>query len=124
MLAESDVGPSHFALLRLLSERPHASQRELSRDLGFSLGKTHYLLRALAGKGWVKVQNFARSENKSSYGYLLTPSGLRQKLDMTCEFLQLKELEFAALQQEISILRAELQGLTDETVADGATERS
>ena len=109
MLAESDIGPAHFALLRRLSECPHASQRELSRDLGFSLGKTHYLLRALAGKGWVKAQNFARSGNKTAYGYLLTPSGLRQKLGLTRQFLQLKEAEFAALQQEISMLRAELQ---------------
>jgi len=107
-ILDAKIGPAHLALLRQLNETPQLSQRELSRQLGFSLGKTHYLLRALAGKGLVKAQNFARSSDKASYGYLLTPAGIREKLSLTREFLQHKELEFDALQREILVLRAEL----------------
>ena len=116
---ESEIGPAHLALLRQLSETPQVSQRELSQHLGFSLGKTHYLLRALAGKGLVKMQNFARSTDKASYGYLLTPYGIREKLELTREFLQHKELEFQALQREIVALRAELD--QQQSPPDGET---
>ena len=105
---EADIGAAHFELLRLLSDQPCISQRALSHQLGFSLGKTHYVLRALAAKGWVKAHNFTQSQNKAAYGYLLTPSGIAQKFALTRSFLQHKEIEFERLQREIETLRMEL----------------
>ena len=76
----SDANPSaHLELLRLLEQHPDYSQRQLAVALGVSLGKTHYLLKALLGKGWVKVQNFQRSDHKLGYLYVLTPQGVRQR---------------------------------------------
>ena len=95
--------------LRLLSERPELSQRELSRELGLSLGKTHYVLHALLNKGLLKVHNFRRNNNKLAYAYLLTPQGIREKLLMTRTFLASKEAEFEELQRTITSLRDELQ---------------
>ncbi len=84
------------------------SQRDLSRALGLSLGKTNYVLRALVDKGLVKIGNFRRSNKKLSYAYLLTPSGVREKLRLSKSFLARKEVEYRTLQQTIRLLRREI----------------
>ena len=100
---------AHFRILRLIEERPEISQRELAGELGVSLGKTHYLLKALLNKGLVKMANFRRHDNKLAYMYKLTPSGIAAKLSLTREFLDHKEAEYLALHSEIAQLRRELQ---------------
>ena len=95
-------------LLRLLEEHPDYSQRQLARALGLSLGKTHYLLKALLAKGWVKAQNFRRSDQKLGYLYVLKPSGIRERLSLTQAFLARKEQEYVRLRSQISALRKDL----------------
>lgn len=95
--------------LRLLAERPELSQRQLSQELGLSLGKTHYVLHALLDKGLVKIKNFRRNDNKLAYAYLLTPKGLKAKLQLTRAFLARKEAEFEILRDNIARLRQEVQ---------------
>ena len=95
-------------LLRQLNTQPEASQRKLAENLGVSVGKLNYCLRALVDRGWVKANNFRRSDNKWAYAYLLTPSGLSAKLRLTSHFLRRKEREFEELQTQISALRTEL----------------
>lgn len=107
--AVSDPSAAQLTLLRLLAEHPQWSQRELSRALGLSVGKTHYLLHALLDKGLVKIGNFRRSDRKLAYAYVLTPAGLREKLQMTHSFLARKEAEFTQLRDTIAELRAELE---------------
>lgn len=99
---------AHYRVLRLIEEQPEVSQRELARALGVSLGKTHYLMKALLDKGLVKADNFRRSDNKLAYAYLLTPSGIAAKLELTRAFLRLKEDEYRAAHEEIARLRLEL----------------
>ena len=101
-------GDGHLALLRLLERHPEYSQRELAAMLNVSLGKTHYLLKALLAKGWVKANNFRRSDNKTFYANLFTTRGTSEKLRMTRSFLRRKEAEFDALRQTIAGLRTEL----------------
>ena len=96
------------ALLRLIEEHPDYSQRQLALALGVSLGKTHYLLKALLAKGWVKVKNFRRSDRKLGYLYVLTPTGIRERLRVTQAFLACKEREYLALRSQISALRKDL----------------
>jgi EPS-associated MarR family transcriptional regulator len=98
----------HYQLLRRLTQQPAASQRSLATQLGVSVGKINYCLRALLDKGWVKANNFRRSDNKLAYAYLLTPTGVSAKLQMTRDFLARKEREFEALHSEIDSLRVEL----------------
>lgn len=107
---------AHFRILRLLEDRPEISQRELASELGVSLGKSHYLLKALLDKGLVKMDNFRRHDNKLAYMYKLTPSGIAAKLSLTREFLLHKEAEYLALNREIAQLRQEL---ATEPGADG-----
>ncbi len=108
-LAHGDLEGAGLQVLRLLEQRPDMSQRELSNALGLSLGKTHYVLHALVDKGLLKVRNFRRSGNKLAYAYVLTPTGLREKLRLTKSFLIRKEAEFEALRRSIAALRSELK---------------
>ena len=105
-----DPAPSiaSLELLRLLQEEPDLSQRELARRMGVSLGKTHYLLRSLLEKGLVKAQNFRASERKLGYAYVLTPSGVRERMQLTRSFLARKEREYVELRSQITRLRAEV----------------
>jgi len=106
--AHGDVEAARLAVLRLLEQRPDLSQRELSETLGLSLGKTHYVLHSLLDRGLVKAGNFRRSGNKLAYAYVLTPTGLREKLRLTRAFLSRKEAEFEQLQRTIAALKSEL----------------
>ena len=101
---------SHLGVLRLLEASPSRSQREVAYALGMSLGKANYVLRALLGKGFVKVQNFRNSKNKRGYSYLLTPEGVVAKAELTRIFLARKIEEYDALRLEIERLRAESEG--------------
>lgn len=103
-----DADAARLAVLRLLAQQPQLSQRALSVALGVSLGKTHYVLHALLDKGLLKVRNFRRSDNKVAYVYVLTPSGMSEKLRMTRSFLKRKETEFDSLRRTIDSLRTEL----------------
>jgi len=99
---------AHLELLRLLEQHPEYSQRQLAAALGVSLGKTHYLLKALLGKGYVKAQNFQRSDRKLGYLYVLTPQGVRERMQLTQSFLVRKEREYEMLKYQIVTLREEL----------------
>ncbi len=106
--AHGDSEGARLAVLRLLEQRPDMSQRELSEALGLSLGKAHYVLHSLLDKGLVKAGNFRRSDSKLAYAYVLTPSGLREKLRLTKAFLARKEAEFEQLRRTIDALKGEL----------------
>jgi EPS-associated MarR family transcriptional regulator len=101
---------SLLGVLRLLNARPRRTQREMAQELGMSLGKANYLLRALLSKGFVKVQNFRNSSNKRGYAYLLTPDGVAAKAELTRDFLARKIAEYDALGLEIERLRGESEG--------------
>ena len=95
-----------YELLRQITDEPAASQRGLAARLGVSVGKVNYCLRALVDKGWVKANNFRRSDNKWAYIYLLTPRGASAKVRLAHDFLARKEHEFERLQREIAELRS------------------
>lgn len=94
-----------YKILRLLEADPHLSQRDISRQLGISLGKVNYCLQALIEKGLVKVNNFRNNDNKQAYMYLLTPNGIAEKTRVTMDFLKRKMAEYEALEKEIEQLR-------------------
>jgi EPS-associated MarR family transcriptional regulator len=86
----------------------------MAHELGMSLGKANYLLRALLGKGFVKIQNFRNSSNKRGYAYLLTPEGVAAKAELTRHFLARKIEEYDALRLEIERLRVESESVVQE----------
>lgn len=101
-----------LSVLRLLSSQPDLSQRQLAQALGVSLGKTNFILRAVLARGWVKVENFRRSNHKLGYIYVLTPQGIAQRLRLTQSFVAHKEQEYERLRSEIEKLRTEMFNLT------------
>jgi EPS-associated MarR family transcriptional regulator len=111
--AQESAEPAHFELLRLLERHPEYSQRELAVAMGVSLGKTHYLLKAVLARGWVKAQNFQRSGRKLAYLYVLTPQGVKQRFHLTQMFLERKEAEYETLKSQIGLLRDELSARAD-----------
>ncbi|HKK16231.1 MAG TPA: MarR family EPS-associated transcriptional regulator [Gammaproteobacteria bacterium] len=103
----------HIKVLRILEDKPDISQRDLAVELGISLGKANYCLKALLDKGWIKARNFKNSNNKRAYAYLLTPSGIRQKALITARFLQHKLREYEELETEIELLKNELKNSSE-----------
>ena len=95
----------HLDLLRKLEENPDYTQRELSREMGVSLGNVNYCMNKLINKGWVKLKRFSTNPKKSSYGYLLTSKGIEEKAKMTLKFLQIKMVEYEVLKKEINALK-------------------
>ena len=95
----------HFDLLRKFEANPECTQRELSEEMGVSLGKVNYCINKLVEKGWVKLTNFSRNPNKVGYIYLLTHKGIEQKSRLTTSFLKAKIEEFEMLRDEISKLK-------------------
>ena len=103
-----NTSETEYLILRKLEENPHLTQREISKELGVSLGKTNYVIRALIDKGWLKLNNFKRSDKKLGYIYLLTPTGITEKTVLAQNFLRRKSDEYNRLKEEIEKLRNEL----------------
>jgi EPS-associated MarR family transcriptional regulator len=95
-------------IIRELEKAPEQSQRVLSKRCGVSLGSIHYCINALMKKGYVKVKNFKNAQNKLAYAYILTPSGINLKKELSLAFLKRKQAEYEALQKEIKALEKDL----------------
>ncbi len=98
-----------YRALKILEQKPDLTQRQLAKELGVSLGKTHYLIKSLIDVGWVKLDNFQRSDNKWGYAYLLTSKGIVEKAGITMQFLVRKQKEYSQLQEEIVQLQEEVR---------------
>lgn len=108
----SDVTPNqdvHLALLKMLEDNPNASQRDLAKAAGISLGKLNYCLKALIEVGFVKASNFAKSNNKKGYAYFVTPKGATEKTKLAVRFLERKQIQYEQLKKEIEELKLEVQ---------------
>jgi EPS-associated MarR family transcriptional regulator len=97
----------HLRVLRVIEGNPEITQRELAEELGVSLGKANYCLKALLERGLIKVRNFRNSRNKAAYAYYLTPEGFSRKAGLTAGFLKRKIAEYEELKREIKRLKAE-----------------
>jgi EPS-associated MarR family transcriptional regulator len=92
-----------FEILRKIKKNPMASQRKLAIELGFSLGKLNYCIKALQKKGLVKAENFKKNQKKINYFYILTPNGLATKTRLTLNFMKKKMQEYDELKSEINL---------------------
>ena len=91
----------HFNVMRKIQEQPKTSQRNLAEQLGFSLGKLNYCLKALQQKGLIKIKNFQKNTNKLNYIYVLTPKGFNEKTKLTVNFMKRKIKEYEELKSEL-----------------------
>ena len=96
-----DENQDNFNVLRKIQQKPKSTQRELAGELGFSLGKINYCLKALKAKGLVKIRNFTKNPNKMNYIYVLTPKGISERSNLTINFMKKKMKEYEELKKEI-----------------------
>ena len=109
MTSPPQLNEIHLQVLRAVESRPGLTQRELANELGVSLGKAHYCMKALIEKGFVKMGNFSHNQKKHDYAYLLTPGGIKSKAVLTAHYLELKAAEYAALKRELENMSGALK---------------
>jgi EPS-associated MarR family transcriptional regulator len=100
-------------LMAHVEQNPQDTQRAIASELGVSLGSVNYCIKALINKGFLKVENFRKSSNKLGYAYLLTPSGIGEKANLTLSFLKRKQQEYNRLEREIAELQEEVAKLEE-----------
>ena len=100
-------------LMAHVEQNPQDTQRTIASELGVSLGSVNYCIKALINRGFLKVENFRKSSNKLGYAYLLTPSGIGEKANLTLSFLKRKQQEYNRLEREIAELQEEVAKLEE-----------
>ena len=103
---------AELRVLRIISNNPQMTSREIAQKVGISNGSAYYLLTSFIDKGLIKLENFKKSDQKTKYSYLLTPKGIRQKSFISNRFLVRKKKEFEALRQEINSLEESIGYVT------------
>ena len=106
--------------MRLISEAPEMSSRQVADAVGISNGSAYYVLTALVEKGLVKLENFKRNPQKGRYAYLLTPKGIREKSILTHNFIERKRKEYENLKTEIKILEEEAGLIRKDSLKTGS----
>ena len=96
-----DNDEDKLEVLRKIQKNPQSSQRKLANDLGFSLGKLNYCVKALKQKGLIKINNFKKNKNKLNYLYILTPKGIDYRIKLTIKFMKKKMKEYDDLKKEV-----------------------
>lgn len=84
------------------------SQKTFAQNIGYSVGKVNYVLKALIEKGFIKTERFVNSDNKLQYKYLLTEDGIKEKINLTEKFIQRKKREYEELQNDLHSYKKEL----------------
>mgnify|MGYP006170030491 FL=1 len=101
-MKNNKIKQEDLEILRKINTKPNSTQRELANELGFSLGKLNYCLKALHKKGLVKVENFKKNPEKIKYLYILTPKGVAAKAKLSINFMKRKMKEYEELKKEIN----------------------
>ena len=98
----------HYRVLQLIEEKSNITQRELAEKLGISLGGVNYCLKSLIEIGHLKINNFKKNPNKSSYLYLITPLGAAEKASLAIKYLKCMMAEYKMLKLEIENIKSRI----------------
>ena len=91
-----------YKILKVIESHPEYTQRQIAKELGYSLGKVNYVLSALVGKGIIKLQRFIKSKNKTRYRYVFTPQGIKQRYGIAKAFISKKMNDYDRIAEEIN----------------------
>jgi len=109
---------AYFRVLRAVELNPDITQPLLAKQLGISMGKANYLINALVDKGLIKIGNFRRQGDKlNKIAYLLTPEGLKNRMELTRNYIARKETEYEALRAELESLRVAAEEIPENAQA-------
>ena len=101
MKKKQTITENQLDLIYIIEKDGKASQRQISQESGFSIGKVNYCLKALIDIGFIKIHNFNNSNNKLNYAYILTPKGIKEKKAITKQFIIKKKQEYDKLNSYI-----------------------
>ena len=99
MSSNKSISEESLELMHILEKNPHATQRQLSKEIGSSIGKVNYCLKGLIDIGFIKMENFKNSNKKINYAYIITPEGVKQKINVTKKFIKIKLQEYDKLKK-------------------------
>jgi len=102
MPKKKEISNAQFEILRKISRNPDFTQRDIAKDLGLSLGKLNYCIKALKDKGLIKIENFKKNPKKINYLYILTPKGMAKKTKLTINFMKRKMQEYDDLKRDLN----------------------
>lgn len=102
MNSNKTISEESLELMHILEKNPHLTQRQLSKETGSSIGKVNYCLKGLIDIGFIKMENFKNSNHKLKYAYVLTPEGIRQKINVTKKYIKIKIQEYDKLKQYLN----------------------
>ena len=102
MIKDQCITEDQLDLLQIIEKDGKASQRLISQNTGFSVGKVNYCLKALVDIGFIKIHNFNKSNQKLNYVDILTPKGIQDKTVITKQFIIKKKQEYDKLNSYIN----------------------
>ena len=101
MTKEQIITEDQLDLMHIIENDGNASQRQIAKNTGLSIGKVNYCLKALIDIGFIKIRNFSNSNKKLNYAYVLTPKGIKEKTAITKQFIIKKKQEYDKLNSYI-----------------------
>ena len=101
-MTKDQITEDQLDLLHIIQKNGKLSQRKISQNTGFSIGKVNYCLKALVDTGFIKIKNFNNSSKKINYIYILTPKAIKEKTTITIRFIQKKKQEYDKLNSYIN----------------------
>ena len=101
MTKKQSITEDQLDLMHIIHKDSNASQRLISQNSGFSIGKVNYCLKELINIGFIKINNFNNSKNKLNYAYILTAKGIKEKTAITKQFIIKKKQEYDKLKSYI-----------------------
>ena len=96
-----NITEDQLDLMHAIESNSYASQRQIAKKTGLSIGKVNYCLNALIDIGFIKVDNFSKATHKIRYAYVLTPKGIKEKVAITKKFIIKKKQEYDKLNSYI-----------------------
>ena len=102
MIKHQIITEDQLDLMHIIQDDNNASQRQIAKKTGFSIGKVNYCIKALINTGFIKVDNFSKSTQKINYAYILTPKGIQEKTAITKQFIIKKKQEYDKLNSYIN----------------------
>ncbi len=99
MNSNKSISEESLKLMHILEKNPYLTQRQLSKEIGSSIGKVNYCLKGLIDIGFIKMKNFKKSNKKIYYAYILTPEGIQQKINVTKKYIEIKLEEYDKLKE-------------------------
>ena len=97
MTKDQSITEDQLDIMQIIEKDRNASQRLISQNSGFSIGKVNYCVKALIDIGFIKIHNFNNSNKKLNYAYILTPMGIKEKTAITKQFIIKKKQEYDKL---------------------------